>query len=233
MAYVSPNRCTWAGALLGAYWYEAYRYVLGNCVSPVCVTVVVTFRWRSGPGKAYWCTRQPAAWAVCSCSWPGSGGYGVGTAGTEEKRDLVRSLGADQAVSYSQPDWVERVKEATGGRGVDVVLDSVNGSIGAERYRCLAPFGKLVLYGALSRETNPISPEQVMQLIFQNQSVTGFSLYSFSPDVIQGALGRLFAYLREGSLKVVARHAFPLVEAAAAHRAIEGRQTTGKVVLLA
>lgn len=90
-----------------------------------------------------------------------------------------------------------------------------------------------MLYGALSQETNFISQEQVMQLIFQNQSVTGFSLYSYSLDVIQEALGKLFTYLLEGRLKVVSQHAFPLVEAAAAHRAIEQRQITGKVVLLA
>ena len=158
--------------------------------------------------------------------------YVIGTASTPEKLELIRQLGGDQAIDYNQSGWAAAVKAATGGPGADVILDSVGGNIGQESFGCLAPFGRLVVYGALSLDTNHLSAEQVTQLIFQNQSVTGFAIYGFTPEQIGAALGTLFGYLLEGRLQVVARHAFPLVEAAAAHRAIENRQTTGKVVLL-
>jgi NADPH2:quinone reductase len=160
------------------------------------------------------------------------GGRVIGTASTGAKLELIGQLGGDQRIDYSQPGWVAAVKAATGGQGADVIFDSVGGDIGRQSFGCLAPFGRLVVYGALSLDTNHLSAEQVTQLIFQNQSVTGFAIYGFTPEQIGAALGTLFGYLLAGRLQVVARHAFPLVEAAAAHRAIENRQTTGKVVLL-
>ncbi len=151
----------------------------------------------------------------------------MGTASTGPKLDLIRELGSDEGIDYTQPGWVAAVKAATGGQGADVIFDSVGGSIGQESFRCLAPFGRLVVYGALSLDTNHLSAEQVMQLIFQNQSVAGFAIYGFTPPQIGAALGALFGYLLEGRLQIVAWHGFPLVEAAA-HRAIENRKRRAK-----
>ena len=156
----------------------------------------------------------------------------IGTASTGAKLDLIRALGGDEAIDYTESGWVEAVKAATGGQGADVIFDSVGGSIGQESFGCLAPFGRLVVYGAMSLDTNHLSSELITRMIFQNQSVAGFAIYGFTPQQIGAALGALFGYLLEGRLQVVTRHAFPLVEAATAHQAIENRQTTGKVILL-
>jgi NADPH2:quinone reductase len=160
------------------------------------------------------------------------GGRVIGTASTGAKLDLIRALGGDEAIDYTESGWVEAVKAATGGQGAEVIFDSVGGSIGQESFGCLAPFGRLVVYGAMSLDTNHLSSELITRMIFQNQSVSGFAIYGFTPQQIGAALGALFGYLLEGRLQVVTRHAFPLVEAATAHQAIENRQTTGKVILL-
>ena len=80
----------------------------------------------------------------------------VGTASNEQKLDLVRRLGADATINYTQNDWVEQVKQATGGRGVDVVLEVVGGPIAEQSLQCLAPFGRMVVIGAASGQQKPV-----------------------------------------------------------------------------
>jgi len=95
----------------------------------------------------------------------------VGTAGSDEKREIVLSLGADHAVDYGREDWTEQVIEATGGKGVDVVLESVGGEAGARAFECLAPLGRLVMFGAASGR--PMPPDLV-RLNVQGQTLSGF-----------------------------------------------------------
>lgn len=153
----------------------------------------------------------------------------IGTAGSVEKRELAQSLGADRAVDYAREDWVERVLEATGGRGVDVVLESVGGEVGARAYECLAPLGRLVTFGAASGEG--LRPPDMWQLNLKGQTVSGYGGPWIRPGRAGAAREALARHLREGELRVVGR-SFPLAEAASAHRAVEGRATNGKVVLL-
>lgn len=154
----------------------------------------------------------------------------IGTASTPEKRDLAEFLGADQTVDYTQDGWVEEVLEATGGRGVDVVLESVGGEIGSQAYGCLAPLGRLVTFGAAAGEG--MATPDMWQLNMQGQSVSGYG----GPWIRPGAAGRaredIFGYLTSGELRVVEGPSFGLEEAAGAHRAVEGRVTVGKVALL-
>lgn len=158
-------------------------------------------------------------------------GIVIGTAGNEEKRELVRDLGADIAVDYTNEGWVDRVLEATEGRGVDVVLESVGGSIGAGAYECLALLGRLVTFGAASGEG--LEPPDMWQLNLKGQSVSGFGGPWLRPGRAAAARREISNYLRDNSLRVVEGASFPLAEAAAAHGAIEGRKTVGKVSLIA
>lgn len=153
----------------------------------------------------------------------------VGTAGSAEKRELALSLGANLAVDYGREDWIEQVLEATGGSGVDVVLESVGGEVGARAFECLAPLGRLVMFGAASGR--PMPPPDLMQLNVKGQSFSGFGGPWLRPGRAQAAREELSRYLRDGNLRVVGP-SFPLAEAAEAHRAVEGRATVGKVVLL-
>jgi len=153
----------------------------------------------------------------------------IGAAGSAEKLELVESLGADRAVDYSRDGWTEEVLEATGGRGVDVVLEAVGGEVGAQAYDVLAPLGQLVTYGGASGES--LRPPDMWQLNLKGQTVSGYG----GPWLRPGAAGRardaISGHLRSGEMRVVEGPSFALAEAAEAHRALEGRATTGKVVL--
>jgi NADPH2:quinone reductase len=154
----------------------------------------------------------------------------VATASTEEKLALARQLGAHIAVNYSNPDWPDRILAATGGQPVDVVLETVGGSVLADSLKVLAPFGRLVTFGAASGERATV---ETLPLLARNQTVTGFYLGgwfgrgSFVPE----ALGALLHHVGTGEIEVPPVTVFPLAEAAEAHAAIHARRTSGKVVL--
>lgn len=155
----------------------------------------------------------------------------VGTASNADKHTLVRRLGADAAINYTEPDWVEQVKQATGGKGTDIILEMVGGSISEQSLQCLAPFGRMVIFGAASGQ---IAQFTGIQLMYKNQSVIGYWLTSQlqRPDRIAAAAMELMQYLAAGKLEIVVGQTYPLAQAEQAHRAIAERQTMGKVVLL-
>jgi NADPH2:quinone reductase len=155
----------------------------------------------------------------------------IAAAGSVDKRKLAAELGADVAVDYTLPDWADTVLASTGGRGVDIVLDAVGGDIGEQSLTCLAPFGRLVVYGVSSSRLSAFSGSQLMH---KNQSVTGYWLtgrMAQDSQSIRTILAGMLKLAGAGQLRGVVRHAFPLEGAADAHRAISGRRTVGKVVL--
>ena len=155
----------------------------------------------------------------------------VGTAGSAEKRELVSSLlGADRVVDYGREGWTDEVLEATGGSGVDVVLESVGGEAGAASFGCLAPLGRMVMFGAASGR--PMPPPDLMQMNVKGLTLSGFGGPWLRPGRAQAARKEISAHLVTGDLRPVLSRSFPLAEAAEAHRAVEERRTTGKVVLV-
>ena len=155
----------------------------------------------------------------------------VATAGSDAKRELARELGADVAIDYATSDWPAQVLDATGGRGVDVVLDAVGGDIGERSLECLAPGGRLVVYGVSSKQLASFAGSQLMQA---NQSVVGYWLagrLAADPSLVARVVPRLLELAGAGRLRGIVKHAFALEAAADAHRAISDRLTVGKVVL--
>ena len=154
----------------------------------------------------------------------------VGTASSEKKLALVRELGADAAINYSQDTWAEQVKSATHGNGPDVILEMVGGDIAEKSLQILAPFGRMVVYGAAGGQGIQFSG---IQLMYKNQSVVGYWLTAWMsrPDKTAEAAQALMQYLASGKLRIVVGHTFPLHQASDAHNAIAERKTTGKVVL--
>jgi NADPH:quinone reductase len=155
----------------------------------------------------------------------------VATASTTQKRDLAAELGADVCVDYTSADWWREVLAATGDIGADVILDAVGGDIGEQSLDCLAPFGRLVVYGVASGRLASYAGSQLMH---KNQSRAGYWLTSrlVHDEASAQVVPRLLELAGRGTIKSVVRHVFPLEEAAEAHRAISGRHTTGKVVLI-
>jgi NADPH2:quinone reductase len=158
----------------------------------------------------------------------------IAGASSAEKLAYARSLGADAGVDYTQPDWVEQVRGATNGAGADVVYESVGGAVTTGSLEALAPLGRLVIYGALNIQSFQLGVPELLGLIFRNQSITGFAVAPLlTPALLRDGLTELFDLTVRGRLRVTVGGIFPLERAADAHRALESRRTTGKLVLAA
>jgi NADPH2:quinone reductase len=154
----------------------------------------------------------------------------IATASSEEKLALAREMGADVLVNYTEPNWEEQVLDATGGKGVNVALEMAGGDVFYKTLKCLATFGRLVVYGVASGEQCRLYPSSLMA---RNQSVIGFFLPQImrKPEILQPSLVELFTYLREGKLRLTIEDVFPLDEAANVHRLLQSRKTKGKLIL--
>lgn len=154
----------------------------------------------------------------------------IATASSPEKLELARKMGADVLINYSESNWVEQVLEATGGKGVDVALEMVGGEVFNNTLKCLATFGRLVVFGAASGEQSRMYPSSLMA---RNQSVIGFFLPQImrKPELLQYSLVELLTYLGEGKLKLTIGGVFPLEEATNVHVLLQSRKTIGKLIL--
>jgi NADPH2:quinone reductase len=156
----------------------------------------------------------------------------IAAASTPAKRDLACSLGADTAVDYTRPDWVAQVRRATGGAGPDIIYESVGGAVTNACLELLAPFGELVIYGALNIQQFELGVPELLGLIFKNQSLTGFAVLPLlDPAALRSAQRELFDMAARGELRVLVGATYPLDRVGDAHAAIERRTTVGKVVL--
>jgi len=155
----------------------------------------------------------------------------IGTASTPDKLQIVRALGADAAIDYGDPDWTDQVRAANDGRGVDVILEMVGGQVFRDNFKVLGTFGRIVVYGAVAGEYDSVRGVDLMR---KCQSMTGFYLASAlaRTELSRVALTDLVEQVTSGRVHVRVDHMIPLAEASRAHRLIEGRQTTGKVVLM-
>jgi NADPH2:quinone reductase len=153
------------------------------------------------------------------------------TVSTEAKAALAREAGADETILYTREDFTARVRELTGGEGVPVVYDSVGKTTFEGSLACLRRRGLMVLYGGAS---GPVPPLDLIRL-----STMG-SLYVTRPTMkdytstrqeLEQRVGDVLGWVADGTLKLRIEHSYPLAEAAQAHRDLEGRKTTGKVLL--
>ncbi|MCM3920967.1 zinc-binding dehydrogenase [Frankia sp. AiPs1] len=159
-------------------------------------------------------------------------GQVIGTAGSTAKRAFVESLGVDVVVDHTDPGWVDTVREATHGEGVDVVLDGVGGDLLPVEVGLLAPFGRLVFYGSAGggRSVPPVSLMTLIGMRF----VTGFALSAWRaarPKEYLANHRRLVELLVGGELRQQIHTVLPLAEAARAHEIMESRAYTGRIIL--
>jgi NADPH:quinone reductase len=156
----------------------------------------------------------------------------IATVSTEEKAKLARAAGADEVILYTQSDFEAETKRLTGGKGVDVVYDSVGKTTFDKGLNLLRPRGMMVLYGGSSGAVAPFDPLVLTQKgsIFLTRPSLGN--YVITPHELQQRASAVFGMIREGKLKLRIEHVYPLAEAQRAHRDLEGRKTTGKLLLL-
>jgi NADPH2:quinone reductase len=160
------------------------------------------------------------------------GATAIGTVSTEAKAKLAKEMGADHLILYTQSDFLAEVKKLTDGRGVNVVYDSVGQTTFDKSLDCLRPRGYLVLFGQSSGPVPPFDPGKLAakgSLFLTRPSLPHYTLER--SELLQRA-NDVFNWTATGKLKVRIDKTFPLAEVAEAHRQLEGRKTTGKVILL-
>ncbi|MGH7322494.1 MAG: quinone oxidoreductase family protein, partial [Candidatus Rokuibacteriota bacterium] len=156
----------------------------------------------------------------------------IGTVSTEEKARLAREAGADEVVLYTRQDFEAEVKRLTGGKGLQVVYDSVAKDTFEKGLNCLAPRGFMILYGQTSGPIGPFDPQILNakgSLFLQRPSLNH---HIITREELLERAGEVLGWIQKGELKLRIGATFPLAEAAEAHRQLEGRKTTGKVLLI-
>lgn len=156
----------------------------------------------------------------------------LGTVGTEAKAALAREAGADEVILYTREDFLEAVKRLTGGRGVDVVYDSVGKTTAEKSLDCLVPRGMMVFFGNASGPVSPIDPLALARRGSLFLTRPNLMHYIADRPSLEARAADVLGEAAAGRLKVRIDRMYPLAEAAAAHRALEGRQTSGKVLLV-
>jgi len=156
----------------------------------------------------------------------------IGTVSTEEKAKLAREAGADHTILYTTQDFEAEVKRITGGKGVQVVYDSVGKTTWDKSLNSLAPRGLMALYGASSGPIGQIDPQILSAKGSLYLTRPSLNNYTAKPEDLAWRAGEVLGWIRDGKLKLRMEFEFPLKDAAEAHRALEGRKTTGKVLLI-
>ena len=160
-----------------------------------------------------------------------AGGFVIGTVSTAEKAELARAAGADEVILYTEQDFEAEVKRITDGAGVNVAYDSVGKSTFEKSIDCLAPLGYMVLFGNASGPVTEFNPATLGPK--GSLFLTRPTLFAYTADrkSLEWRTGDVFKWIGDGSLKLRIEHFFPLADVQDAHRALEGRKTTGKVIL--
>ena len=156
----------------------------------------------------------------------------IGTVSTQEKAKLAREAGADEVILYTSQDFEAEVKRLTDGKGLQVVYDSVGKTTFDKSLNCLAPRGLLALYG---QSSGPIGPLDVAVLGAKGSlflTRPSLNAYIAAREELAQRSTELLGWIRDGKLRLRTEFEFPLKDAAEAHRALEGRKTTGKVLLV-
>jgi NADPH2:quinone reductase len=147
------------------------------------------------------------------------------------KNELAKSLGADEVVDANAADLKGAIRQANGGRGVDLILEMVGGTTFDQSLESLTNFGKIITFGMASRTApQPVHPGALMH---GSKTISGFWLANCfgSKEMMNDVIAELFSLIADGKLKPVIGATYPLSQAADAHKAMLARETTGKIAL--
>jgi NADPH:quinone reductase len=156
----------------------------------------------------------------------------IATAGTEEKAKLAREAGADEVILYAKQDFEAETKRLTGGSGVHVIYDGVGKSTFDKDLNVLRPRGYLVLFGGASGAVPPFDPIKLSQKGSLYLTRPTLASYIATKEELQQRAAAVFDMLTKGKLKLRIAHVYALQDAPQAHRDLEGRKTTGKLLLI-
>jgi NADPH:quinone reductase len=160
------------------------------------------------------------------------GAHVIATVSTDEKAKLAREAGADDIIIYTQTDFETETKRITDGKGVDVVYDSVGKTTFEKGLNLLRPRGMMVLYGGSSGAVAPFDPLVLTAKGSLFLTRPSLGAYVATDEELDDRAGAVFGMIRDGKLKLRVEHIYPLADAQRAHRDLEGRKTTGKLLLI-
>ena len=170
---------------------------------------------------------------LIACQWARAIGVTmIGTVGSDEKAALAKSHGCVHTINYNTENFVERVKEITGGKGVPVVYDSIGKDTFTGSLDCLAPLGLMVSYGSAS---GPVPPFGLQELASRGSLfITRPTLFTYSArrDDLEAMAAELFGMVESGKVKIEINQRYALKDVGQAHRDLEARKTTGSTILL-
>jgi len=170
---------------------------------------------------------------LIACQWlKALGATVIGTVGSDEKAKLAKAHGADHVINYSTENFVERVKAITGGKGVPVVYDSVGKSTWEGSLDCLRPLGMWVSFGNASGPVPPLNTGILAQKGSLFLTRPTLMTYTASRADLETTSRALFDIVKSGKVKIEITARYKLADAAQCHRDLEGRKTTGSVILL-
>ena len=189
--------------------------------------------YRVQPGETVLFHAAAGGVGLIACQWlKALGATVIGTVGSEDKAELAKAHGCDHPIVYTREDFAKRVRELTGGAGVPVVYDSVGKSTFIGSLDCLRPLGLLVSFGNAS---GPVPPFE-LSLLTQKGSLyvtrPTLATYTATRAELEATAQDLFDVVRSGKVKVEVRHTYALKDAAQVHGDLEGRKTTGSVVMI-
>lgn len=196
------------------------RYLLHGCYAVKAGDVILIHAAAGGVGSIV-------------CQWAKHlGAVVIGTVGSEEKAEQARGNGCDHPILYRTEDFVARVKEITGGRGVDVVYDSVGQATFMKSLDCLRPMGMMVSFGQSSGKIDPLDLGVLSAKGSLFLTRPSLMAYTAQRDDLLAHARDLFEVVKRGAVKIDINQTYPLPEAAGAHRDMEERKTTGSSVLI-
>lgn len=210
---------------------DAISYQTAAAVMLQGMTVRALLRdvYDIGPGTTLLFHAAAGGVGLIACQWARAlGATLIGTVSTNEKAELARANGAAHVIVTSRENFVERVRELTGGKGCDVIYDSIGKDTYQGSLDCLRPRGLFVSFGNAS---GPVPPFE-LTLLRGSLFVTRPSVmaYTATPKELQENAADLFSMIESGAIKVSVNQTFPLRDAARAHELLEARRTTGSTV---
>ncbi len=189
--------------------------------------------YRVQPGDTILIHAAAGGVGLIVCQWAKAlGATVIGTVGSDDKADLARAHGCDHPIVYTRENFVERVKEITGGAGVPVVYDSIGKDTFQGSLDCLRPMGMMVTFGNAS---GPVPPVDTLELSRRGSLfLTRPTLFTYTAkrDELVQTANELFAMVTTGKVKIEVNQTYPLKDAAEAQLDLAARKTTGSTVLL-
>jgi NADPH2:quinone reductase len=189
--------------------------------------------YRVQPGDAILLHAAAGGVGLIASQWARHlGATVIGTVGNDEKAELARAHGCHHAIVYTRENFVERVREITGGQGVAVVYDSVGKDTFTGSLDCLRPLGMMVSFGNASGPVPPFEPGILAAKGSLFLTRPTLMTYTAKRVDLVASAAELFEAVASGVVNIEVRQTYPLAEAARAHRDLEARRTTGSTVLL-